>query len=175
MSAVCGPAAEAVTRKLGFDCHDVSPVVSVRFPWELANWTMPLLEVLVIVGAVAALRHAVRRHREGDPVNLALWCASLVYLFVIEPPLYFPEWFGLDRMFGFIFAHNEFTVQFMWDRLPRAGPGLARRRLDRLGALEIPGPRTERATVDLRPFVPCRLPCRNGRVLDRRAAGILRR
>jgi hypothetical protein len=37
---------------------------------------------------------------------------------VTEPPLYFPEWFGLDKQFGFIFAHNIFTVQFMWDRLP---------------------------------------------------------
>ncbi len=118
MSDVCGSAAEAVTRDLGFDCHHVSPVVSVRFPWVLANWTMPLLEVLVIGGAVFALVHAVRRHREGDPINLALWFASLVYLLVTEPPLYFPEWFGLDKQYGFIFAHNEFTVQFMWDRLP---------------------------------------------------------
>ena len=118
MSAVCGSAAEAVTRRLGFDCHAVSPVVSVRAPWELANPTMPLLELLVIGGAVFALVHAVRRYRAGDPVNLALWWASLVYLFVTEPPLYFPEWFGLDRQFGFIFAHNQFTVQFMWGRLP---------------------------------------------------------
>lgn len=118
MSAVCGPAAEEVTRGLGFACHDVSPVVSVRAPWELDNWTMPLLEVLIISGAVFALVHAIRRYRAGDPVNLALWWASLVYLFVTEPPLYFPEWFGLDRQFGFIFAHNQFTVQFMWDRLP---------------------------------------------------------
>jgi hypothetical protein len=118
VSAGCGPEAEAVTRELGFDCHDVSPVVSVRFPWDLAHPTMPLLEVLVIGGAVFALVHALRRHRAGDPVNLALWWASLVYLFVIEPPLYFPEWFGLDRQYGFIFAHNLFTVQFMWDRLP---------------------------------------------------------
>lgn len=118
MSAVCGPEADAVTRGLGFDCHDVSPVVSFRFPWELAHWSMPLLEVLVIGGAVFALVHALRRHRAGDPVNLALWWASLVYLVVIEPPLYFPEWFGLDRQYGFIFAHNQFTVQFMWDRLP---------------------------------------------------------
>jgi hypothetical protein len=118
MSDGCGPEAEAVTRGLGFDCHDVSPVVSVRFPWDLADWTMPLLEVLIVGGAVFALVHALRRHRDGDPVNLALWCASLVYLFVIEPPLYFPEWFGLDRQYGFIFAHNRFTVQFMGDRLP---------------------------------------------------------
>jgi hypothetical protein len=118
LSGECDPGAEAVTRALGFDCHDVSPVVSVRFPWDLANWTMPLLEVIVIGGAVFALVHALRRHRAGDSTNLALWCASLVYLLVTEPPLYFPEWFGLDQRYGFIFAHNQFTVQFMWDRLP---------------------------------------------------------
>jgi hypothetical protein len=118
VSAECGPGAEAVTRDLGFDCHDVSAVVSFRFPWELAGWTMPLLELVIIGGAVFALVHAVRRFRAGDPVNLALWFASLVYLFVTEPPLYFPEWFGLDELYGFIFAHNQFSVQFMWDRLP---------------------------------------------------------
>lgn len=118
MSGGCGAAAEQVTRALGFDCHDVSTVVSVRNPFDLAHWTMPVLELVIIGGAVFALVHAVRRLRAGDPVNLALWCASLVYLFVTEPPLYFPEWFGLDEIYGFIFAHNQFTVQFMWDRLP---------------------------------------------------------
>ena len=118
MIADCGQEAEAVTRGLGFDCHDVSPVISVRYPWDLAHWTMPLLEVIIIGGAIFALVHAVRRHRASDPTNLALWFTSLVYLFVTEPPLYFPEWFGLDQIYGFIFAHNLFTVQFMWDRLP---------------------------------------------------------
>jgi hypothetical protein len=118
VSTTCDAAAEQVTRNLGFDCHDVSPVVSVHNPFDLASWTMPVLEVVIIAGAVFALVHAVRRLRAGDPINLALWCASLVYLFVTEPPLYFPEWFGLDKQFGFIFAHNVFTVQFMWDRLP---------------------------------------------------------
>jgi len=118
MSATCEPAAEQVTRHLGFDCHDVSPVVSVHNPFDLAHWSMPVLELLIIAGAVFALVHAVRRYRGGDPINLALWFAPLVYLFVTEPPLYFPEWFGLDQKYGFIFAHNIFTVQFMWDRLP---------------------------------------------------------
>ncbi len=118
MSAVCEEAAEQVTRDLGFDCHDVSPVVSLHNPLDLASATMPALEVVIIAGAVFALVHAVRRLRAGDPVNLAIWCASLIYLFVTEPPLYFPEWFGLDDQYGFIFAHNLFTVQFMWDRLP---------------------------------------------------------
>ena len=118
MSATCERAAEQVTRDLGFDCHDVSPVVSVRNPFDLAHWSMPLLELLIIAGAAWALVHAVRRYRAGDPISLALWFAPLVYLFVTEPPLYFPEWFGLDDRYGFIFAHNLFTVQFMWDRLP---------------------------------------------------------
>lgn len=118
MSTTCEEAAEQVTRDLGFDCHDVSPVMSVRNPFDLANGTMPVLELVIIAGAVWALVHAVRRLRAGDPVNLAIWCASLIYLFVTEPPLYFPEWFGLDEQYGFIFAHNVFTVQFMWDRLP---------------------------------------------------------
>lgn len=117
-SAACGPQVAAATRTLGFDCHHVAPVASIRSPWELTDPTMPLLELLVIGGAVFALVHAIRRYRTGDPVNLALWCASLVYLFVTEPPLYFPEWFGLDKLYGFIFAHNQFTVQFMADRLP---------------------------------------------------------
>lgn len=118
MTAVCEEAAEQVTRDLGFDCHDVSPLVSINNPFDLASWTMPVLELLIIAGAVFALVHAVRRYREGDPVSLAIWIAPLVYLFVVEPPLYFPEWFGLDEVYGFIFAHNIFTVQFMWDRLP---------------------------------------------------------
>ena len=45
-------------------------------------------EMLIIGGAVFALVHAIRRYRGGDPVNLALWFAPLVYLFVTEPPLW---------------------------------------------------------------------------------------
>jgi hypothetical protein len=119
MSASCDLAAEALTRDLGFNCHRVNPVVSFTNPAELYSWTQPLLEALIIGGAIFALVHAIRRsRRDGDPANLALWFGSLVYLGITEPPLYFPEWFGLDKIYGFIFAHNEFTVQFMYDRLP---------------------------------------------------------
>lgn len=119
MSTTCDPNAQQVTADLGFDCNDVSPWLSINNPFDHYDWTMPFLEIVVIAGAVFALVHAIRRWRHhGDPVNISLWFASLTYLAVVEPPLYFPEWFGLDQIYGFIFAHNQFTVQFMWDRLP---------------------------------------------------------
>ncbi|MBJ8344954.1 hypothetical protein [Antrihabitans sp. YC2-6] len=119
MSATCDSVADRVTAYLGFSCHDANPIVTLRNPADLANATLPVLEILIIGGAIFAFVHALRRlRRDGDPTNLALWFASLVYLFVIEPPLYFPGWFGLDEQVGFIFAHNVFSVQFMYDRLP---------------------------------------------------------
>ncbi|GED96924.1 hypothetical protein [Gordonia crocea] len=119
--AVCEPGSPAhiITRYLGFICEDANPVVTLRNPADLANWTLPVLEVTIILGAVLALIHAIRRlRRDGDPTNLAIWIGSLVYLFIIEPPLYFPEWFGMQDAMGFMFAHNVFTVDFMYDRLP---------------------------------------------------------
>ncbi|MFA1546903.1 hypothetical protein [Actinomadura chokoriensis] len=119
MGYTCDPAAERVAEALGFSCHGANPVVTVRNPFDLANGTLPFLELLIVGGAVFALVHAWRRwRRDGDPVNISLWFASVVYLAVIEPPLYFPGWFGLEEHVGFIFSHNVFTVQFMYDRLP---------------------------------------------------------
>ncbi|MFD9445403.1 hypothetical protein ACFWBR_17740 [Streptomyces sp. NPDC060006] len=119
MSFSCDSAAERLAGRLGFSCHDADPIVEFRNPFGLENGTMPFLELLIIGGAVFALVHAWRRwRRNGDPVNISLWFASLVYLAVIEPPLYFPSWFGLEEHVGFIFSHNVFTVQFMYDRLP---------------------------------------------------------
>ncbi|MFC8194135.1 hypothetical protein ACFUTV_01970 [Streptomyces sp. NPDC057298] len=119
MSFSCDSAAERLAGRLGFSCHDADPIVEFRNPFGLENGTMPFLELLIIGGAVFALVHAWRRwRRDGDPVNISLWFASLVYLAVIEPPLYFPSWFGLEEHVGFIFSHNVFTVQFMYDRLP---------------------------------------------------------
>jgi len=119
MDHTCDPAAERIAQGLGFSCRDASPVVTFRNPLHLENGTMPVLELLIIAGAAFALVHAWRRwRRDGDPVNISLWFASVVYLMVTEPPLYFPQWFGLEKYVGFIFMHNVFTVQFMFDRLP---------------------------------------------------------
>ena len=119
MGYTCEPAAREVAKFLGFTCDGANPVVTLRSPFSLENWTLPVLELLIVGGAVFALVHAWRRwRRDGDPVNVSLAFASLVYLAVIEPPLYFPEWFNLEKYVGFIFSHNVFTVQFMFDRLP---------------------------------------------------------
>jgi hypothetical protein len=119
MNQACDAVAERIAQGLGFSCRDANPVVSFRDPFHLENGTMPVLELLIIAGAAFALAHAWRRwRRDGDPVNISLWFASVVYLLVTEPPLYFPQWFGLQQRVGFIFMHNVFTVQFMFDRLP---------------------------------------------------------
>jgi hypothetical protein len=116
----CTPGfAETATTLGGIDCTATSPVMSVRDPLALANWTMPIVETLMIVGAIASLIHAVLWwRRRGDPSNLALWAASVVYVVILEPPLYFPDRFGLAGSLDLIFVHNLFTVQFLQDRLP---------------------------------------------------------
>ncbi|GIE36199.1 hypothetical protein Ait01nite_092440 [Actinoplanes italicus] len=102
----------------GIDCATANPIVTVRDPSTLAGWTQPVLELLVVAGAIAALIHAMHRKRRGDASNLGLWFATVVYVLILEPPLYFPDLFGLDEQVGLIFVHNVFTVQFLYDRLP---------------------------------------------------------
>lgn len=103
----------------GIDCATADPVVTVRNPATLESWTQPVLELLMVAGAVVALVHAVLWwRRRGDPANLGLWLATVVYVLLLEPPLYFPDRFGLDEPVGLVFVHNLFTVQFLFDRLP---------------------------------------------------------
>jgi hypothetical protein len=116
----CTPGFIDVARTLGgIDCAHAPAVVSVRPPASLADGTMPIVEAFMVIGAAAALVHAIRWYRRrGDPTNLGLWCATIVYVLVLEPPLYFPDKFGLQDQVGLIFVHNVFSVQFMYDRLP---------------------------------------------------------
>lgn len=119
MNGPCHPDFERLATELGdFACADQNLLVNLHNPFGLDHWTMLLIEVAMVVGAVLALRHALRRRRQGDPRLLAIWIASLAYLVVVEPPLYFPDQFGLQEQTGLIFVHNEFTVQFLWNRLP---------------------------------------------------------
>lgn len=94
-------------------------LVRIRNPFELANWTLPVLEAMMVCGALLALWWSIRRlRRDGDPVNLALWAGSIVYLLVTEIPLYFPAAFGIEDRIGVVFHHGLFTVQFLDDNLP---------------------------------------------------------
>ncbi|OMC22856.1 hypothetical protein [Mycobacterium colombiense] len=119
MSGQCSDDIQRIANRLGFGCEHASPWVTLRNPFGLANWTLPVIELLVVAGAVLALWWAIRRlRRERDPANIVIWFATVIYLLIVEPPLYFPTLFGVDGSIGAVFAHNVFTVQFMYDRLP---------------------------------------------------------
>jgi hypothetical protein len=119
MSGQCSDDIERMANRLGFSCEHAPPVAHLRNPFDLANWTLPVLELTVVAGAVLALWWAIRRlRRDGDPVNLVIWFSTVIYLLIVEPPLYFPTVFGVDDTIGAVFAHNVFTVEFIYDRLP---------------------------------------------------------
>ncbi|MBW0016050.1 MAG: hypothetical protein JO236_00650 [Mycobacterium sp.] len=119
MTDLCTPTFADLAARLGFSCQTAGGLVEMRNPFSLQNWTLPVLEITVIAGAVLTLVYAIvrlRRHR--DPTNLVLWFGAIAYLFIIEPPLYFPAAFGISGHVDTMFAHNVFTVDFLWGRLP---------------------------------------------------------
>lgn len=119
MSKHCTPTFDKLAESLGFSCRTAGGPVELRNPFGLENPTLPVLEVTVIAGAVLALAYAVvRLRRHGDATNLVLWFGAIAYLLIIEPPLYFPAAFGIDGHVDTMFAHNVFTVDFLWGRLP---------------------------------------------------------
>jgi hypothetical protein len=119
LAGPCSAAADLLSEQLGrFSC-DAPAFVHFRNPAHLSNWTLPVLEALMLVGSGLALAHGVRRwRRAADPTPLVLWFASIVYVLVIEPPLYFPRAFHADGYLGTVFVHNVFTVDLLYDRLP---------------------------------------------------------
>lgn len=98
---------------------DGNPIITLTNPLALQSWTMPVVEVLLIAGALASLLHALWwRRTTGESSNLVLWICSILSLLLIEPIAYFPQWFGLEELMGLTFVHNQFTVQFLYNRLP---------------------------------------------------------
>lgn len=119
MSDLCTPTFADLAERLGFSCETAGGLVELRNPFALGNWTLPVLELTVIVGAVLAFWYAlVRLRRYNDPTNIVLWFGAIAYLLIIEPPLYFPGAFGISEYVDTMFAHNVFTVDFLWGRLP---------------------------------------------------------
>ncbi|BBZ23065.1 hypothetical protein [Mycolicibacter hiberniae] len=118
MPDLCTPTFERLAESLGFSCGQAGGLLEFRNPLQLENWTLPVLEITVIAGAVLALVYAIARYRRGDATNLALWFGAIAYLLIIEPPLYFPGAFGIADHVDTMFAHNLFSVEFLWGRLP---------------------------------------------------------
>lgn len=120
MSDRCTPAFRELAARLdGVRCEDAHPIGYLNDPTSLDDWAMPLIELVMIGGAIAALVHAIvmtRRHR--DATGLGVWLAAVVYVVVLEPPLYFPEAFGIEEHVHLVFVHNEFTVGLLYDRMP---------------------------------------------------------
>jgi hypothetical protein len=118
MMQSCQPDIARLAGFLGYSCDDPTGLVHVHNPLSLTNWTLPVVELLMITGAVLALWFAVRRlRREGDPSSLVLWLASVIYAVMIEPPQHFPGAMGIQQL-GIVCAHNIFTVDFLYDSLP---------------------------------------------------------
>lgn len=118
MSGPCPADFASMARGLGFSCADVKPVLHLRNPVDLENWTLPVVELLIVSLAIVAAVHAFRRWRAGDVTPAALWLGSVVYLLVMEPPVYFPAQFGIEDRLSTAFVHNVFTVEFLFDRMP---------------------------------------------------------
>lgn len=119
MADLCSATFEQLATELGFSCAESGGLAEFRSPFGLENWTLPVLEWTIVIGSVLALVLAiVRLRRHGDPTNLVLWFGATAYLFIIEPPLYFPAAFGIEKHVDTMFAHNVFTVDFLWGRLP---------------------------------------------------------
>lgn len=87
-------------------------------PFALQNWTLNVVELVMIGAAGLALAHAITvRRRTGDPSYLGVWIAAVVYCIVIEVPIYFtPGLIGLDG--AVIFIHNEFSAGALYGRMP---------------------------------------------------------
>lgn len=119
MADLCTHTFADLAHRLGFSCQEAGGLFEVRNPLGLENWTLPVLEVTVVAGAVLTLVYAILRwRRHNDPTNLVLWFGAIGYLLIIEPPLYFPGAFGLQDHVDTMFAHNVFSVEFLWGRLP---------------------------------------------------------
>ena len=119
MPDLCTPTYADLASRLGFSCDSVGGLFEIRSPLHLENWTLPVLELTVITGAILTLVYAINRlRRHGDATNIALWFGAVAYLLIIEPPLYFPGAFGIADQVDTMFAHNLFTVEFLWGRLP---------------------------------------------------------
>lgn len=156
MSPPCSDSFRAMAEVLGgIACETAHPFVTFRAPGSLRHPSMLVVEAVMIGGALLALAHAIRTRRvNGNPAPLALWCAAVVFVAALEPPLYFTHELGFGEHLDVVFAHNVFSVQLLYDRLPLyivmlypSGIYLSYVLVDRLGVFERFGRLTAAVTV----------------------------
>jgi hypothetical protein len=63
---------QLVERLGGFTPQNIESWAFVKSPFTLSHWTMNVVEVLLIVGALWGLRHSVARFKAGESVYLGL-------------------------------------------------------------------------------------------------------
>ena len=108
---------QLVERLGGFTPQNIESWAFVKNPFTLSHWTMNVVEVLLIVGALWGLRHSIGRFKAGESVYLGFWLASVIFMLALEIPVYFPEKLGAPDN-ALFFIHNEFSVQFFFGRAP---------------------------------------------------------
>ena len=108
---------QLVERLGGFTPQNIESWAFVKSPLTLSHWTMNVVEVLLIVGALWGLRHSIARFKAGESVYLGFWLASVLFMLALEIPVYFPEKLGAPDN-ALFFIHNEFSVQFFFGRAP---------------------------------------------------------
>ena len=97
--------AQLVERLGGFTPANIESWVFVKSPFTLSHWTMNVVEVLLIVGALWGLRHSVARFKAGESVYLGFWLASVLFMLALEIPVYFPEKLGAPD--NALFFHSQ--------------------------------------------------------------------
>ena len=108
---------QLVERLGGFSPENIASWAFVKSPFTLSHWTMNVIEVLLIVGALWGLRHSMARFKAGESIYLGFWLASVIFMLALEIPVYFPEKLGAPDN-ALFFIHNEFSVQFFFGRAP---------------------------------------------------------
>lgn len=108
---------QLVERLGGFSPENIASWAFVKSPFTLSHWTMNVIEVLLILGALWGLRHSMARFKAGESIYLGFWLASVIFMLALEIPVYFPEKLGAPDN-ALFFIHNEFSVQFFFGRAP---------------------------------------------------------
>lgn len=110
---------ELAARLGGISGHALQHFFYLNNALALQNWTLNVIELLMITAAGLGLTHAIAVWRgSGDASYVGVWVAATIYCIAMEVPIYFfPSALGLHDG-AVIFIHNEFTAGAFFGRMP---------------------------------------------------------